>query len=85
MNVRSLAEATFIALTAVHLTSVRNHNYLGVTAHLIVDKWPLHLFTLGVLKTAEFFFLAEAQFLFAHNVISVARRLPFERFYFTIC
>ncbi|XP_063765784.1 E3 SUMO-protein ligase ZBED1-like [Eleginops maclovinus] len=48
-----LAQATFIALTGDHWTSVSNHNYLGVTAHLIDDKWELHSFALGVGKTEE--------------------------------
>ena len=48
-----LAQATFIALTGDHWTSVGNHNYLGVTAHVINDKWQLHLFALGVVKTEE--------------------------------
>lgn len=52
-KVQQLADATFIALTGDHWTSVGNHNYLGVTAHLIDIKWQLHSFTLGVLKTEE--------------------------------
>ncbi|XP_054592038.2 E3 SUMO-protein ligase ZBED1-like [Nothobranchius furzeri] len=48
-----LVEATCVALTGDHWTSVSNDNYLGVTAHLIDASWELHSFALGVMKTEE--------------------------------
>src|SRR4029434_4751517 len=36
-----LAATKHQALTGDHWTSVSNDNYLGVTAHLITDKWKL--------------------------------------------
>lgn len=46
-----LVGAEYIALTGDHWTSVSNHNYLGVTAHIIDCKWKLHSFALAMLKT----------------------------------
>lgn len=51
------------ALLRDHWTSVSNHNYLGVTAYLTDNKWQLHSFTLGVLKTEERHFAEASQFL----------------------
>ncbi|KAJ8342953.1 hypothetical protein SKAU_G00328810 [Synaphobranchus kaupii] len=53
MKMELLAQAPFIALTGDHWTSVNNQNYLGVTGHLIDNKWQLHSFALGVVKTEE--------------------------------
>ncbi|KAL7389051.1 hypothetical protein ABVT39_025546 [Epinephelus coioides] len=53
MKTELLAQAPCIALTGDHWTSVNNQNYLGVTGHLIDDKWQLHSFALGVVKTEE--------------------------------
>ncbi|KAL2076789.1 hypothetical protein ACEWY4_027609 [Coilia grayii] len=46
-----LAGACHVALTGDHWTSVSNHNYLGVTAHLIDSEWKLKSFALTVSKT----------------------------------
>ncbi|XP_051807666.1 E3 SUMO-protein ligase ZBED1-like isoform X1 [Acanthochromis polyacanthus] len=46
-----LAEASYVALTGDHWTSISNHNYLGVTAHLIDRGWKLKSFALTVSKT----------------------------------
>ena len=45
---KKLTEATFVALTGDHWTSISNQNYLGVTVHLIDVNWELHSFALGV-------------------------------------
>lgn len=79
-----LEQATFIALTGDNWTSVSNHNYLGVTAHLIDEKWQLHLFALGVVKTEERHFAkaCASQFLEVAkecwNMIAAARSSPFK-------
>ena len=52
-KVQLLAGAACVSLTGDHWTSVSNHNYLGVTAHLIDENWELHSFALGVLKTEQ--------------------------------
>ncbi|KAE8278058.1 hypothetical protein D5F01_LYC23873 [Larimichthys crocea] len=46
-----LAVSCHVALTGDHWTSVSNHNYLGVTAHLIDSEWKLKSFALTVRKT----------------------------------
>ncbi|CAG6022948.1 unnamed protein product [Menidia menidia] len=46
-----LVGAEHIALTGDHWTSVSNHNYLGVTAHIIDCEWKLQSFALAMLKT----------------------------------
>lgn len=46
-----LAGVCHVALTGDHWTSVSNHNYLGVTAHLIDTGWKLKSFALTVSKT----------------------------------
>ena len=46
-----LSGACHVALTGDHWTSVSNHNYLGVTAHLIDSEWKLKSFALTVSKT----------------------------------
>uniref|UniRef100_A0A3B5A479 BED-type domain-containing protein n=1 Tax=Stegastes partitus TaxID=144197 RepID=A0A3B5A479_9TELE len=46
-----LAGACHVALTGDHWTSVSNHNYLGVTAHIIDSEWKLKSFALTVSKT----------------------------------
>ncbi|KAK0142439.1 Zinc finger BED domain-containing protein 1 [Merluccius polli] len=46
-----LAGACHVTLTGDHWTSVSNHNYLGVTAHLINNEWKLKSFALTVSKT----------------------------------
>ena len=48
-----LAATEHVALTGEHWTSVSNDNYLGVTAHLITDKWKLESFALTCMKTEE--------------------------------
>ena len=53
MKTELLAQAPFIALTGDHWTSVNNQNYLGVTGHLIDNKWQLLSFALVVVKTEE--------------------------------
>ena len=45
-----LVEATCVALTGDHWTSVKNDNYLGVTVHLIDASWELISFALGRLR-----------------------------------
>ena len=45
-----MVEATCVALTGDHWTSVNNDNYLGVTVHLIDASWKLHSFALGRLR-----------------------------------
>ncbi|XP_068197082.1 E3 SUMO-protein ligase ZBED1-like [Antennarius striatus] len=46
-----LAGACHVALTGDHWTSVSNHIYLGVTAHLIDVGWKLKSFALNASKT----------------------------------
>ena len=48
-----LAATKHVALTGDHWTYVSNDNYLGVTAHLIIDEWKLKSFTLTCMKTEE--------------------------------
>src|SRR4029434_2156045 len=50
---KDLAATEHVALTGDHWTSVSNDNYLGVTAHLITDKWKLKSFALTCMKTKE--------------------------------
>lgn len=50
----ALQKAEFVALTGDHWTSVRNSNYVGVTAHLAdvtEGTWHLQSFALTVQKT----------------------------------
>ena len=46
-----MAGAKYIALTGDHWTSVSNHNYLGVTAHVNDSEWKLQSFAIAMLKT----------------------------------
>ncbi|CAL8234246.1 unnamed protein product [Boreogadus saida] len=48
-----MEEATCVALTGDHWTSVNNDNYHCVTVHLIDASWELISFALGVMKTEE--------------------------------
>ena len=59
MKENDLAAAKHVALTGDHWTSVSNDNYLGVTAHLITNKWKLKSFTLTCMTIEECHF-AEA-------------------------
>ncbi|KAI7807507.1 putative zinc finger BED domain-containing protein 1-like [Triplophysa rosa] len=47
----TLAQTKHVALTGDHWTSISNHNYLGVTAHVIDCDWKLKSFALTVLKS----------------------------------
>ncbi|KAF0044778.1 hypothetical protein F2P81_003936 [Scophthalmus maximus] len=49
----TLQRAPTVALTGDYWTSLGNHNYLGVTAHHIDEKWALHSHALPVMKTDE--------------------------------
>ncbi|XP_055065255.2 E3 SUMO-protein ligase ZBED1-like [Misgurnus anguillicaudatus] len=72
-----IVEASCVALTGDHWTSVNNDNYLGVTVHLIDASWELHSFALGVMKTEERHF-AEAcarQFLDVANQWGIADKI----------
>uniref|UniRef100_A0AAV2MJA5 BED-type domain-containing protein n=1 Tax=Knipowitschia caucasica TaxID=637954 RepID=A0AAV2MJA5_KNICA len=44
---KKMLEASCVALTGDHWTSVNNDNYLGVTVHFIDASWELHSFALG--------------------------------------
>ncbi|XP_038253661.1 E3 SUMO-protein ligase ZBED1-like [Dermochelys coriacea] len=48
-----LKNALAVALTGDHWTSLSNHSYLGVTAHLIDASWTLQSFALTVMHTEE--------------------------------
>ena len=50
LKINVVAGAKYIALTGDHWTSVSNHNYLGVTAHVIDSEWKLQSFALAMLK-----------------------------------
>lgn len=52
-RMNTLQQATHIALTGDHWTSVSNDNYLGITAHFVDKEWKLHSFALTVSKTEE--------------------------------
>uniref|UniRef100_A0AAV2KNS0 Uncharacterized protein n=1 Tax=Knipowitschia caucasica TaxID=637954 RepID=A0AAV2KNS0_KNICA len=74
---KMMSEASCVALTGDHWTSVNNDNYLGVTVHFIDASWELHSFALGVMKTEERHF-AEAcarQFLYVANQWKIADKI----------
>ena len=50
-QIQLLEQAASVALTGDNWTSVRNDNYLGVTAHFIDNVWKLRSFALEVKKT----------------------------------
>ena len=49
-KIQLLEQAASVALTGDNWTSVRNDNYLGVTAHFIDNVWKLRSFALKVKK-----------------------------------
>ena len=49
-KIQLLEQAASVALTGDNWTSVRNDNYLGVTAHFIDNVWKLRSFALEVKK-----------------------------------
>ncbi|CAL9696518.1 unnamed protein product [Knipowitschia caucasica] len=73
---KKMSEASCVALTGDHWTSV-NNDYLGVTVHFIDASWELHSFALGVMKT-EVRHFAEAcarQFLDVANQWKIADKI----------
>ena len=54
-KIQLLEQAASVALTGDNWTSVRNDNYLGVTAHFIDNVWKLRYFALEVKKKKKTF------------------------------
>ena len=52
-KIQLLEQAASVALTGDNWTSVRNDNYLGVTAHFIDNVWKLRSFALEVKKNRD--------------------------------
>ncbi|XP_048844730.1 E3 SUMO-protein ligase ZBED1-like [Brienomyrus brachyistius] len=54
-KLEQLRTAKAVALTGDRWASVRNHDYLSVTAHFVDSSWALHSFPVGVIHVDESF------------------------------